>query len=93
MKVAQILSTIPDALPPEYVDELAALQADARQWVGCLSNAEWRLGWAQDWQEKYAQFDRQAISAASLGQVHKAISHDGAALAVKVAISRYGVSD
>ena len=29
MKVAQILSTIPDALPPEYADELAALQADA----------------------------------------------------------------
>ena len=29
MKVAQILSTIPDALPPEYADELASLQADA----------------------------------------------------------------
>ena len=26
MKVAQILSTIPDALPPEYADELASLQ-------------------------------------------------------------------
>ena len=29
MKVAQILSTIPDSLPPEYADELASLQADA----------------------------------------------------------------
>ena len=29
MKVAQILSTIPDALPAEYADELAGLQADA----------------------------------------------------------------
>ena len=29
MKVAQILSTIPDALPPEYAEELAGLQADA----------------------------------------------------------------
>ena len=29
MKVAQILSTIPDALPPEYAEELASLQADA----------------------------------------------------------------
>ena len=29
MKVAQILSTIPDALPAEYADELASLQADA----------------------------------------------------------------
>ena len=28
MKVAQILSTIPDALPPEYAEELASLQAE-----------------------------------------------------------------
>ena len=31
MKVAQILSTIPDALPKEYAEELAALQADAEE--------------------------------------------------------------
>src|SRR3546814_16264712 len=29
MKVAQIMSTIPDALPQEYVQELAQLQANA----------------------------------------------------------------
>ena len=40
MKVAQILSTIPDALPPEYADELAApCRQMLRQWGGCLSNA------------------------------------------------------
>ena len=41
-------------------------------------------GLGADWQEKYAQFDRQAISAASLGQVHKATSHEGESLAVKL---------
>jgi predicted unusual protein kinase regulating ubiquinone biosynthesis (AarF/ABC1/UbiB family) len=41
-------------------------------------------GLGADWQEKYAQFDRQAISAASLGQVHKATSHEGEPLAVKL---------
>ena len=29
MKVAQIISTVPDALPKEYVNELSHLQADA----------------------------------------------------------------
>ena len=39
MKVAQIMSTIPDALPKEYVTELAQLQAMRRPWVGPSSNA------------------------------------------------------
>ncbi|MGB0810038.1 MAG: ABC1 kinase family protein, partial [Candidatus Puniceispirillaceae bacterium] len=84
MKVAQILSTIPDALPPEYAEELAALQADAPSmgWLFVKRRIAAALG--ADWQGKYAQFDRQAISAASLGQVHKAVSHDGQALAVKL---------
>ena len=41
-------------------------------------------GLGADWQGKYAQFDRKAISAASLGQVHRATSLDGDALAVKL---------
>ena len=43
MKVAQILSTIPDALPTEYADELAGLQADAPSMGGCLPNVGWPL--------------------------------------------------
>ena len=84
MKVAQILSTIPDALPPEYADELAALQADAPSMGWLFVKRRMAAGLGADWQGKYAQFDRQAISAASLGQVHKATSHDGEALAVKL---------
>ena len=84
MKVAQILSTIPDALPPEYSEELAALQADAPPMGWLFVKRRMAAGLGADWQEKYAQFDRQAISAASLGQVHKATSHEGESLAVKL---------
>jgi predicted unusual protein kinase regulating ubiquinone biosynthesis (AarF/ABC1/UbiB family) len=84
MKVAQILSTIPDALPPEYADELAALQADAPPMGWLFVKRRMAAGLGADWQGKYAQFDRQAISAASLGQVHKATSHEGEPLAVKL---------
>ena len=84
MKVAQILSTIPDALPPEYADELATLQADAPPmgWLFVKRRMATALG--KDWEEKYAQFDRHASSAASLGQVHKATTKEGQALAVKL---------
>ena len=84
MKVAQILSTIPDALPPEYAEELAALQADAPSmgWLFVKRRMSAEIG--ADWQSKFKTFERQAISAASLGQVHKATAHDGRALAVKL---------
>lgn len=72
MKVAQILSTIPDALPREYADELASLQADAPPmgWLFVKRRMATELG--PDWQQKFDAFDRQAVSAASLGQVHRA---------------------
>ncbi len=84
MKVAQILSTIPDALPAEYADELASLQADAPSmgWLFVKRRMAVELG--ADWQSQFAEFNRTAISAASLGQVHKAVSPDGQPLAVKL---------
>ena len=84
MKVAQILSTIPDALPAEYADELAGLQADAPAmgWLFTKRRMASELG--ADWQQKFSQFEREAISAASLGQVHQAVGQNGEKLAVKL---------
>lgn len=84
MKVAQILSTIPDALPPEYADELASLQADAPAmgWLFTRRRMASELG--ADWQDKFTNFTRDAVSAASLGQVHQATSLAGEKLAVKL---------
>ena len=84
MKAAQILATIPDALPADYARELAELQANAPPmgWPFVRRRMAAELG--DDWREKFAEFERKAARAASLGQVHKAMGHDGAALACKL---------
>ena len=84
MKVAQILSTIPDALPPEYANELAALQADAPSMGWLFVKRRMRAELGNDWQSHFTSFEKEAISAASLGQVHQAVSQNGEKLAVKL---------
>ena len=84
MKVAQLLSTIPEALPSEYAGELAQLQADAPAmgWLFTRRRMAGELG--DDWQDKFKTFGREAVRAASLGQVHRATDHEGTALACKL---------
>jgi predicted unusual protein kinase regulating ubiquinone biosynthesis (AarF/ABC1/UbiB family) len=84
MKVAQLISTIPDAIPPEYAAELAQLQsqAPAMGWPFVRRRMAAELG--PDWRAKFGSFGEQAAAAASLGQVHKAQSLDGRALAAKL---------
>ena len=84
MKVAQILSTIPDALPPEYAEELASLQADAPAMGWLFTRRRMAAELGADWQQKLQSFTRDAVSAASLGQVHKAVDLDGNELAMKL---------
>ena len=72
MKVAQLMATIPDALPEEYVAELTQLQANAPSmgWPFVRRRMATELG--PDWQTKFKNFERAAAHAASLGQVHRA---------------------
>ncbi|MEM1200913.1 MAG: AarF/ABC1/UbiB kinase family protein [Pseudomonadota bacterium] len=84
MKVAQLMATIPDALPPEYADELKQLQsqAPAMGWPFVKRRMAAELG--ADWQKRFSSFERDAAAAASLGQVHRAVSLDGEPLACKL---------
>jgi len=84
MKVAQLLATIPDALPPEYAGELMKLQSEAPPmgWAFVKRRMTAELG--AGWQEKFASFEHQPAAAASLGQVHRARSLDGIELACKL---------
>jgi len=84
MKVAQLLATIPEALPAEYAAELGQLQSQAPPmgWPFVRRRMAAELG--PDWEDRFAQFEHDAAASASLGQVHRAQSHDGRKLAVKL---------
>jgi predicted unusual protein kinase regulating ubiquinone biosynthesis (AarF/ABC1/UbiB family) len=84
MKVAQLLATIPDALPPDYASALMSLQSDAPPmgWAFVKRRMAAELG--ADWQKKFASFEHHPAAAASLGQVHRARAHNGAPLACKL---------
>ena len=84
MKAAQLLATIPDALPPEYARELSQLQANAPAmgWAFVRRRMATELG--PDWQAKFASFEKEASFAASLGQVHRATLKDGTKVAAKL---------
>ncbi len=84
MKVAQLLATIPDALPPEYAAELTKLQSQAPPmgWAFVKRRMSAELGVA--WESKFKSFEHHPAAAASLGQVHRAHALDGAELACKL---------
>lgn len=84
MKVGQILATIPEALPPEYAKAFQELQSNAPPmgWPFVRRRMKAELG--ADWQSKFKEFPQNATAAASLGQVHKAVTLDGQTVACKL---------
>ena len=84
MKIAQMLSTVPDLLPPEYASELSQLQAEAPSMGWPFVKRRMRAELGADWQSRFAEFEHGAAHAASLGQVHAATLHDGRKVACKL---------
>jgi predicted unusual protein kinase regulating ubiquinone biosynthesis (AarF/ABC1/UbiB family) len=82
VKLGQLLSTRPDVLPPEYVDEFSKLQdrVPPAPWTDARTVIETELGPVEEY---FADFETEAISGASLGQVYRA-TVDGEPVAVKV---------
>jgi predicted unusual protein kinase regulating ubiquinone biosynthesis (AarF/ABC1/UbiB family) len=84
MKVGQILATIPEALPPEYARDFQQLQSNAPPmgWPFVKRRMKSELGEA--WESRFRSFERESAAAASLGQVHKAVTLDGKDVACKL---------
>jgi predicted unusual protein kinase regulating ubiquinone biosynthesis (AarF/ABC1/UbiB family) len=84
MKVAQLLATIPDVVPPEYAAELQKLQSEAPPMGAAFVRRRMQAELGPGWQTRFGSFDLQPAAAASLGQVHRATTADGRPLACKL---------
>ncbi len=84
MKVAQMIATIPEAVPAEFAAELAELQSAAPPMGWPFVKRRMRAELGPGWEQRFGTFEKEAAAAASLGQVHRATTDDGQKLAVKL---------
>jgi predicted unusual protein kinase regulating ubiquinone biosynthesis (AarF/ABC1/UbiB family) len=84
MKLGQMASYLDPALPPEVRHALASLQASAPPMSPQLAAGVIERELGQPPESLFDEWDPVPIAAASIGQVHRAISREGAAVAVKV---------
>jgi predicted unusual protein kinase regulating ubiquinone biosynthesis (AarF/ABC1/UbiB family) len=89
MKVGQVISFLDvSAVPPEYRDVIQDALAQLRNAAPQVPFKDMRRVLEEDLEqtveEAFAEFDEDAVAAASIGQVYRARLHDGRAVAVKV---------
>jgi predicted unusual protein kinase regulating ubiquinone biosynthesis (AarF/ABC1/UbiB family) len=84
IKAGQALSTRPDIIPPVLLEELAQLQDQLPGFDSALAMACIEEDLGAPVEAIFEQLDREPISAASLGQVHKGVLKGGEKVAVKV---------
>jgi ubiquinone biosynthesis protein len=84
IKMGQMMSTRADMVGPELAQELSALQADVPPDPPQVVRETLEAELGQPLEELYATFDLQALSSASIGQVHLATLLDGTEVVVKV---------
>jgi len=85
MKMGQMISLDSgDFLPPELAKILASLRDQANFMPTKQLDQVLKAEWGNDWRKQFKWFNPRPIAAASIGQVHKALTRDGQELAIKV---------
>jgi len=85
MKMGQMISLDSgDFLPPELSKILGTLRDQANFMPTRQLDQVLKSEWGNDWRKQFRWFNPRPIAAASIGQVHKALTRDGQELAIKV---------
>ncbi len=84
IKLGQIISTRPDLLPPDFIEELSKLQDSAPPIPWEKVEAQLSAAWNQPWSDLFASIDSEPLAAASLAQVHAAALLNGEEVVIKV---------
>ncbi|MFL5801769.1 MAG: ABC1 kinase family protein [Roseiflexaceae bacterium] len=84
VKLGQILSTRPDLLPPNFIAELSKLQDTVPPFPAELAITTIEADLGRPIGAIFREFSHESLAAASLGQVHAAVLHDGMHVVVKV---------
>jgi ubiquinone biosynthesis protein len=83
-KLGQVLSTRPDLMPPEFIEELATLQEEVTPLteaeVVAVMEAELRV----PWEDVFESIEPTPLAAGTIGQVHRATLESGDRVVVKV---------
>ncbi len=85
MKLGQLLSMDGEGvLPPAFAALLAGLRDQAHTMPATQLDAVLSQAYGPDWHQRFRRFSFQPIASASIGQVHRAETHDGRLLALKI---------
>ena len=84
MKAAQLIATIPEALPADYAEALTTLQSEAPPMGAAFVKRRMVAELGPDWRQKFSTFDLHPAAAASFGQVHRATTLQGVDVACKL---------